>query len=259
MSRLVPHPAEPKLVAVATRRCLEIHYARLLETLFFGRLTKAMVESRISAQGMENVDQALSNGQGAILLLAHFGSFLLPLPYLGYMGYKVNQLTGKQRHVSLLDERIWQWRKHDADKLPVRYIQVERFLRPVYRAFQQNELVAVAFDGRDGTQWATVPFLGGMARFSTGPFMLARRTGAAIIPTFTLRNANDTHTLIFEKPLDLGKATISDLHQQVIADVEQYAAFFATYVMKYPCHFGMTVLKHKTQASPDYQQFIIDQ
>ena len=242
-----------------TKKCFEIHYARIIETFFFGRLSKEILCEMIEVRGIENINKALSEGNGVILLLAHFGSFLLPLPYLGYEGYKVNQLTGRQRHKSLIGERLWVWRKRDADRLPIKYIQAERFLRPMLKALQNNEILSIAFDGRDGSNWTPVNFLGCKAMFSSGPFKLAKKTGAVIIPTFVVRKNDDTHLLIFEKPFTLTQTDFPDLKRTAEYDTGRYAEFFSDYVKKYPCHFGMTLLKHHSQASEDYPQIFVDE
>jgi len=246
-------------VIQTAKRCFENHYARILETCFFGRLSKEIISDMIRVRGMEHISKAMLRGHGVIILLAHFGSFLLPLPYLGYAGYPVNQLTGKQRHRSVIDERIWIWRKRDADRLPIKYIQAEEFLRPMLNALKNNEILSIAFDGRDGANWATVDFLGRKALFSSGPFRLARKTGAVIIPTFAIRNDDDTHSIIFEKPFHLPQEKMSDVKKAAESDTKRYAEFFSGYVKRYPCHFGMTLVKHHLHEGEDYRHFFIDE
>jgi KDO2-lipid IV(A) lauroyltransferase len=226
-----------------SKRSFENYYKRQIETIFFGSLSKEMLEDMVSVKGLEHIDAALSNGKGVILLLSHFGSFLLPLPFLGYRGYKVNQITGKQIHGSIMAERIWEWRRKDAEKLPVRFKQVDKFLRPVYQALKDNEIIAIAFDGRDSTHWEVVDFLERRARFSTGPFELARRTGAVIIPTFIIRKSDDTHKIVFEPPFKL--SSDEDTGRALAADTENFTRIFSGYVSSYPCHFGMVLYKSR--------------
>lgn len=223
----------------AARRSCEHFTMRLFETAFFGSLDRRSTGKLARAEGIANVDGALSRGKGVILLLSHFGSFLLPLPFLGFRGYAVNQITGKQAHRSLLAERIWLWRKREADRLPVRFRQVDRFLRPVYQALRGNEIVAVAFDGRDSTQWAVVEFFGRRARFSTGPFELARRTGAAIVPTFVVREPGGRHRIELREAFALSNAATAE--DALREDVQKFARIFESYVERYPCHFGMVL------------------
>jgi KDO2-lipid IV(A) lauroyltransferase len=227
----------------SARLSFDNYYKRQVETVFFGSLEKQTLEKMIQPEGLEHIDQALSNGKGVIMLLSHFGSFLLPLPFLGYRGYKVNQITGKQIHGSLLSERIWEWRRKKAEKLPVQFKQVDKFLRPVYQALKNNEIVAIAFDGRDSTHWAVVDFLGRKAQFSTGPFELARRTGAVIIPTFIIRRDNDTQRIVFERPFELSKE--KGIEKALLADTQNFTDIFSGYVAEYPCHFGMVLYKSR--------------
>lgn len=224
-----------------TRRSYANYYKRHVETFFFGCLDRRRIDRIVEVKGLEHVDAALSKGKGVILLLSHFGSFLLPLPFLGFRGYKVNQVTGRQIHGSLLAERIWEWRKKEADRLPVKFIQVGRFLRPIFDAFAGNELVAIAFDGRDGTNRVEADFFGRKVRFSTGPFDLARRTGAVIIPAFMVRRDDDTHLLVLEAPF--GLAAGGDEKAAAAADTRNFATLFAGYVHRHPCHFGMVLFK----------------
>lgn len=259
LCRMILDEAKRTRIIQTAKRCFENHYARILETCFFGRLSKEIISEMIRVQGMEHISEAMLRGHGVIILLAHFGSFLLPLPYLGYAGYPVNQLTGKQRHRSVIDERIWVWRKRDADRLPIKYIQAEEFLRPMLNALKNNEILSIAFDGRDGTNWTTVDFLGRKALFSSGPFRLARKTGAVIIPTFVVRNDDDTHSIVFEKAFHLPQGKMSDVKKAAESDTKRYAGFFSDYVKRYPCHFGMTLVKHHLHEGEDYPHFFVDE
>ena len=88
---------------------------------------------------------------------------------------------------------------------------------------------------------------------------MARKTGASIIPTFVVRNSDDTHLLIFEKSFNLSQTSFPDLKKTAAYDTVRYTEFFSDYVKRYPCHFGMTLLKHRFQTSEDYPQLFIDE
>lgn len=234
---------DDRILNYITKKSIEHYYIRNIETFFFGVLNKKRIQKIVHVEGLKNIEESLSKGKGIILLLSHFGSFLLPLPFLGFLGYKVNQITGKQLHKSLIEERIWSWRKKEAEKLPVKFMQVEKFLRPIYNALKKNEIVAIAFDGRDGSKWIVTSFYQRKALFSTGPFELARRTGAIIIPTFIIREKKYTHRLIFEMPLTLSEN--SDIERALSEDTIHFAKLLTNYIDKYPCHFGWLLFKIK--------------
>lgn len=247
-------PVRPGGRTIARKSCE--HFAmRLVETAFFGSLDRRRTDALARSAGLEHIDQALARGKGVILLLSHFGSFLLPLPFLGFRGYAVNQITGKQVHNGLLAERIWLWRKREADQLPVSFRQVDQFLRPVYHALMGNEIVAVAFDGRDSSRWAVVDFFDRQARFSTGPFELARRTGATIVPTFVIREPGGRHRIEFGEEFKLSGAAESE--RAIEEDVRRFAKVFERYVERYPCHFGMVLYNMRREpANPATALFL---
>ncbi|MDY7033041.1 MAG: lysophospholipid acyltransferase family protein [Thermodesulfobacteriota bacterium] len=236
LSLLFGERFDTKKIKSITKRSFENYHKRRLETVFFGGLNKKKINNLVDARGLENIDEALSRGKGVILLLSHFGSFLLPLPFLGYRGYKVNQITGKQIHSSFLSQRIWKWRKNEADRLPVSFIQIGKFLRPVYKALKNNEIVAIAFDGRDGQRYVPVEFFDRTALISSGPMNLALRTGACILPTFVVRQKNDRHRLIIGTPFEL--CTSEFIESDVLKNTKRFAEIFADFILTYPCHYG---------------------
>lgn len=232
-----------------TRKSIEHFYSRNLETFFFGALDREGIKQILEVDGLENLEEALSRRKGVILLISHFGSFMLPLPFLGFQGFKVNQVTGKQLHSSVIEERIWAWRKREADKLPVKFIQVDKFLRPIYIALKNNEIVAIAFDGRDGLKLVPTAFFERTALFSSGPFELARRTGSAILPAFVIRSKDFTHRLVLE-PL-FGLSDEPDKERALQEDTRKFAKLFAGYIERYPCHFGWLLFKIKKLQKAD--------
>lgn len=236
LKSLLNNPDDGRIGCI-TRKSFENYYMRQIETVFFGSLDEKTIREMMDVEGIENLDAALSKGKGVILLLSHFGSFLLPLPFLGYEGYKVNQVTGRQRHVSAVAERLWLWRKQEAERLPVNFIQVGKFLRPIYKALSENEIVAIAFDGRDGSDYKPVRFLNRRALISPGPINLSLKTGAVIVPTFMVRKEDLSHALILCEPFELVKTGSAE--NDILANLERYTRIFADFILRYPCHYGM--------------------
>ena len=247
----------PDEIEQIVKKSFGIYYRRQVETFFFGAVNKQTINSIVEVEGLEYVDTALEEGKGVILLLSHFGSFLLPLPFFGFNNYKINQITGNQIPSTIIADRMWLWRKREASRLPVSYIPADSFLRPIFQALKNNEIVVIAFDGRDGTKWIEVDFFDKTALFSPGPFDIARRTGAAIIPTFVKRINNKRHRLILKPRFELSKA--SQKETAIKNDTIRFAKLFEKYVSKYPCHFGKILFNYKIQrilgtANPFYSE-----
>ncbi len=236
----------PKHFRTITKRSFENYYKRQVETLFFGTLSPLIIENTVQAEGLDNLDQALSRGRGVILLLAHFGSFLLPLPFLGFRGYRIHQLTGRQRNTSRLSESLWKWRQKEADRLPVGYLQADRFLRPVYKALKNNEIITIAFDGRDGSTLKETRLLDRHIAVSPGPMNLAARTCAAIVPAFVVRQADDTHKIFFHKALNLSPTENKEPADTLI---QKFSDLFGQYIAAFPCHYGMILQIMKAESN----------
>jgi len=230
-----------------TKKSFRNYYKRQVETFFFGGLTLPLTREIIKAEGLGNLDTALSRGKGVILLLSHFGSFLLPLPYLGFKGYPINQVTGKQHHGSLFSQSLWKWRQREADRLPVNYFQADKFLRPVYKALKNNEIVAIAFDGRDGSAYQEIQLLDRKAIISPGPLTLALKTGAAIVPVFVVRQKDDTQKMFIEKPFDMHCNGFSET--TLAKSMNWFAKIFSGYLAAYPCHYGMILQIMRSDSS----------
>jgi KDO2-lipid IV(A) lauroyltransferase len=130
--------------------------------------------------------------------------------------------------------------------LPVQFIEANNYMRPVVRALRDNGIIVIAFDGRTGDKWVTVRLLDRLAQFSSGPFSLAMMTGAAILPTFVVRNRYDKHRIILEPPITLEKANSKE--QALIENIKKYVQIFEKYLLRYPCHFGMTLFTVRKEA-----------
>ncbi len=220
-------------------RSFELYVKRNVENLFMSNLTKDYLDDKVTIVNIEYLKSALENKKGVIIALSHFGSFMTILPALGFKGFPVNQVAGKADLSRPVLKWMYETKIRENAGLPVKFLHVGRSARPVIRALKNNELVAVAFDGRDGKNWVTVPWLGRRANISPGSVRLADLTGSVILPTFIIRQPGDTHRLILEKPFVLQPDR--DKNRFVLKNMKRLANIFDCYIQKYPCHFAMTI------------------
>lgn len=230
------------------KRSIYNYTGRRIEDLYFGTITKEMMEEIAIICGRENLEESVSRGKGTIILLSHFGSFLMALPALGYMGYKINQLAGPPtlKNHRPIHEKIFKVREKDYSNLPIKFLRTDLHIKLVIKALKNNELVAIAFDGREGNKWIGVNFLGKKALFSPGPLKFAMVTGATIVPTFVIRQKNNTHKLVFERPFEFEAAGTGE--ESLAANMQKMTGIFEDYIRKYPCHFVMIMQLIKERA-----------
>jgi len=106
------------------------------------------------------------------------------------------------------------------------------------KALRDKELLVVLLDQNTGSKSGVyVDFFGQKAGTATGPIIFAMRTGAPLLPIFTLRNGDtDTHSLMIEKPFHLEqKATDEETIQH---NVQKLTNIIERYIRKYPHEWG---------------------
>lgn len=235
-------------VSATAKKSYKLYVKRHIEDLFMGSLTPKLMHRLVEIEGRDNLNSALREGKGCIIQLAHFGSFMFVLPALALEGYPVNQLVGNPvlRHHRKVHAKIFQAKVKENSKLPVNFIHADKSLRPVLQALRKNELVAMALDGREGKDWVKVPFLGHTANLSPGPVRLAFSTGAKILPTFMLEQANNRKKLVIAQALQLQDS--SDKEEFCRQNMRLLAEIFEEYILSHPSHFLMTMHTLKKQA-----------
>lgn len=231
--------SEKSQVNQIAQKSVDIYIKRNVENLFMGSLSSEYMAETVFVEGIDYLNAALENKKGVIIQLAHFGSFMTILPALSFRGYRVNQMVGEPDLSRPALRWVYEAKIKENNALPINFIHVHRSVRPVIRALKNNELVAMALDGRDGKDWVQVPFLGKTANLSPGPVRIAALTGAMILPVFIIRQPGDKQRMVIEKPLYL--IPNPDKKKFNTINMARLAERFDYHIMKYPCHFAMTV------------------
>lgn len=229
----------------------EIYLKRQVENIAFDRITEDCLRQVVSVQGWANFRRAERKKRGVIILLAHFGSFLLPLPFLAYKKYGVHQVAGTPlvEKQGVVSRKILEARKRQTDKMPFTFLVTDKYLGPLVRALKKGDIVVIAFDGRTGNELMPMRILDRDAQFSPGPFKLAVKTGAAILPTFVVRDRDNRHRIIFEPPMEL--RTENSMVNSVRRNMADFVEIFEKYLIDYPCHFAMTLYTSRQEAFYD--------
>lgn len=193
-----------------------------------------LLKKRVQIIGKENLDAALSNGKGVILVSAHFGNFPLMLSRIALEGYKTSGIMRPMRDSRV--EKIF-LRKRKNLGIKTIYSQPRRVcVEETIRSLRNNGLVFIPIDQNFGTGGVFVDFFGKKAATATGPVVLALRTKAAIIPCFIVRQKDDTHKIIFEKPLNLEEGKTSE--ETILVNIQKLTDIIESYIRKYPAEWG---------------------
>lgn len=215
-----------------------------MDVMFFSELNRDNILDFVDCSGLENLDMALMNGKGAMLLFAHFGANQMVMPAVGYRGYKMSQLSAPatvwvdklpNKKFSNMGISALKLRWEQELSLPVKHINIFGSMKEVFSCLKRNEVLGIAIDGGGGTTRIGIEFLGKKAFFSTGAMEIAMRTGCAVLPTFMIRDSDGKHKMIIEMPLNIQKEMDDGdvLERNFIAFVKK----LEEYVLRYPSHY----------------------
>jgi KDO2-lipid IV(A) lauroyltransferase len=198
----------------------------------------ALIRETFSFEGnsRENLEAAFKEGCGVIGISAHFGNFPLMLLYLAQMGYPTNAIIRPSRDEIV--EKDFQAARSRLGLKTVHSYPREACVTQSLKALRDKELLVVLLDQNTGSKSGVyVDFFGQKAGTATGPIIFAMRTGAPLLPIFTLRRGNsDVHTLVIEKHFYLEqKATDEETIQY---NVQKLTNIIEGYIRKYPTEWG---------------------
>ena len=213
-----------------------------IEVLCFPSLNKGNIKKAIKYVGIENLDRALGEGRGVMLLFAHFGANQMIMPAIGYLDYKMNQVGASPliwnqilKKNTFMQRKTLEIRWELEQTLPVTYIDPFSSIKKVFTCLKNNEILGMAIDGGAGKNKLPVEFLGQKIFISPGAIKIALRTKCCILPTFMLRGKSGFNTLIIEPPLIPPKSKEKDV--VITETMHFFVQRLELYVCKHPCHY----------------------
>ena len=191
-------------------------------------MSPADLERSITVHGIEHLDKALTLGKGAILITGHMGNFSIVAQLAAARNYNASVIV-EDIEPPKLYEYVNKMRGHFGLK-PLKMGSSE--IRTIYKNLRNNEVLLFAVDRDVHDGGMPVPFFDGIADMPPGPLSLALRTGAALIPGYTLRFPDNTSVLILDAPLDLERT--GDRDEDVRVNMRKIASILETYILKAP-------------------------
>jgi KDO2-lipid IV(A) lauroyltransferase len=199
--------------------------AMFFELLSMGIPSSRRIERIVEFEGLDNYHRACEAGKGVILVAAHFGNWEI---HAIAHGYRVAPMAVVARIQDNPHFNRWLEKLRSVSGNTVLYKQ--RALARMMRLLKDGGTVAVLVDQNvtleDGV---FVEYFGRLAATTPVASWLAHRTGAALVPVFTLPLADGRYRLIYEKPIDVGlfgggdrREAVQNLTQKCVGILEGY-------------------------------------
>uniref|UniRef100_A0A831TJA6 Lipid A biosynthesis acyltransferase n=1 Tax=Thermorudis peleae TaxID=1382356 RepID=A0A831TJA6_9BACT len=153
----------------------------------------------IEVHGWPHLEAALARGKGVIVLSAHLGNFSVVAQYPATLGLQAAVIAEQVQPPELFRYLA---RLRSAMGITVLPPGAGSVL-PILRLLRKNGILLVAGD-RDVTGHARiVRFFDAPASLPVGPVVLALRTGATLLPAYTVRRSTRKSVVFVEAPLEL--------------------------------------------------------
>ena len=209
------------------RRSFQNIGKNLMEFMQLPRMSPKTLHQLVTFEGQEHIDKALAQGRGAIILTAHFGNWELLGAKILASGYTIRGIT-RQLRSQRLEAIVSSYR----EKVGWQGIDRDRAVREVLRCLNRNELIAILADVDTRTRGIFVDFFGRPAYTPYSPVAFALKTGAAILPTFIIRQPDDSHRAIVEPPLPLQQSGKKEA--DLLVNTQRFTKVIESYIRRYP-------------------------
>ncbi len=225
--RHVMPKAPAQQIDATARQTLRNHLKNYYDFFRASRLSSEQIKAMVEAHGLEHLEAARSKGKGVIFITAHFGNLDIVGQTFTLRGYPV---TVPAEHVKpeILFQEIVKVRSAKGMKI----IPVDGPLLSLMRAIKKNELIGLASDLDITKSGIFVNFFEAPARLPDGYAQLALKTGAPILPAFSVRKPDNTFEAYAEPAIELKKT--GDMDADVRAGVEQIVRVMEKWLGAHP-------------------------
>jgi KDO2-lipid IV(A) lauroyltransferase len=219
--------AKPAQMERQTRQAFRTQAYNYYDLFRVASLSSVQITRLVTVHNLEFMDQALSWGKGVILVSAHFGNVDIVAQAFAVRGYPITVVAEPLR-----PERLYRYVASLRASRGMRLVPADQFLRPLFRALRDNEIVGLAAD-RDLTGRGTlVDFFGAPALLPDGSVRLALRSGAAIVPAFGLRRADGAFDALIEPPLVLENT--GNVQSDIRSGMARLVEVLEKHIARYP-------------------------
>src|SRR5258706_1243892 len=137
-------PHDPAVARVA-RQAFQNYGRMLMDFLLMGSLSPEELIHRLSVDGREHLDAALSRGKGVIMAVPHMGSWDMSGSYAAALGYRISAVAEKFPG-SLNDAVVRNRGRFGLNVIPLGHSAV----RSIIQALESNSVVALVCDLEQG-------------------------------------------------------------------------------------------------------------
>lgn len=210
--------------------------------IYHGR-GRALIDA-VEFRGLEHYHQAMAKGKGVAFITAHCGNWELMALSFGVRHHGVSVVARRQDnpHLNAVTERI---RKGYGNGVIYR----NGALRAMFAAFKRREIVGILIDQAvHPDEGVLIDFLGRPAWTSKLPALIARKSGAPLIPIFIHREGD--RQIVTLQP-EYTPSQASDPEVCAAEDAAGLAHYLEQYVIEHPSQWYWIHKRWKRAPAPE--------
>lgn len=211
-----------------------------IDDLILGRIDRRELLSRGVVKGIENLERALMEKKGAILVSGHFSGNRVANRFLRELGFPVMRVRQKYSpgpSISVVAKKYCAPRITDIlNKSFGDYVFIEDkdFVLEIMRRLRQNGLVGILYDAISRSHGISLSLFEGRRSFPSNFIEMARLTGAAIIPVLCIGNSSSFEILFYEK---LELIYYPDKKEFLTVNLNALVRLLESQISQYPGHW----------------------
>ncbi len=216
--------SDPELIIRRNFRNLGKSFIEIIK-IYYG--LGAGIFENIGIKGKENFEKARKKGKGIIFITGHCGNWELIGIALSAKLTKINGVARAQNN-PYLNRIIEKAREKHGNHV----IYKKGALKKILTALKRKEAVGILMDQSViKAEGVITEFLGKKAYTMKMPAVIARKTGAAVLPVFIRRN-NDGHIIEIGEAMELDKS--EDTDRAVLNDTVSFIGRVEEYIRRNP-------------------------
>lgn len=177
--------------------------------------------------GIEKIRKVLQEGNGGILISAHVGNFEISEYFFEDIG---ENMVANIVTTDMERKKIKEYLEQLSIKSNMKYILIKEDMSHIFefnRALGDNEIICITGDRYfDGSKYLETDFLGGKAKFPSGPFLLGSRLKVPVLFVYVMKDSA-THYHLYAR-----EAEVEYRNEKVL--LESYTENVSYFVKKYP-------------------------
>ena len=198
-----------------------------VELVNFPKINKENIRYMVEIAHRERLEAAYAKGKGIVVITGHIGNWELMAATLRLNGYP-GVTIGRRIYFDKYDKYLnWLRKLHD-----VNVVYRDESPRKMLRVLKENRIVGIVADQDvDSVDGVFVDFFGRKAYTPIGPVVLAKASGAVLLPVLILRK-NGGHTLMVEEPIEL--VDTGDKEKDLVENTQKWSLVLESYIRRYP-------------------------